>query len=163
MDLKGAQPEMTVHAVGQDRHDLSQDQIFVRAVRIATNAHRGQTGKDGRPYIEHCERVAMRVEPALRPIAYLHDVVEKSDGWSLDRLRLDGFPEAMIKAVDALTRREGEDEDTFISRAAANPLALPVKRADLEDNLQQVLANGGDQERYRHGLALLAKSGATAA
>lgn len=148
---------MTVHAAGHDKYDLSQDQIFVRAIRIATNAHRGQTGKDGRPYIEHCERVAMRVEPALRPIAYLHDVVEKSDGWTIDRLRLDGFPEAMIQAVDALTRREGEEEEAFLLRAAANPLALPVKRADLEDNLQQALSIGGDPDRYRHGLAVLAE------
>lgn len=150
---------MTVHVAGHDRHDLSQDQIFVRAVRIATNAHRGQTGKDGRPYIEHCERVAMRVEPALRPIAYLHDVVEKSEGWTIDRLRLDGFPEEIIEAVDALTRRPDEAEDEFVLRAAAYPLALPVKRADLEDNLQQALAGGSDPERYRHGLALLAGLG----
>ena len=40
---------MTVQLAEHDRHDLSQDQIFVRAVRIATNAHRGQLGKDGRP------------------------------------------------------------------------------------------------------------------
>jgi len=146
---------MTVHAAGHDKQDLSHDHIFVRAIRIATNAHRGQTGKDGRPYIEHCERVAMRVDPALRPIAYLHDVVEKSDGWTLDRLRLDGFPETMIEAVDALTRHDGEDEEAVVFRAAANPLALPVKRADLEDNLQQALASGGDVERYRQGLSLL--------
>jgi (p)ppGpp synthase/HD superfamily hydrolase len=146
---------MEVHAGGHDKDALSQDQIFVRAVRIATNAHRGQTGKDGRPYIEHCERVAMRVEPALRPIAYLHDVVEKSDGWTLDRLRLDGFPDTVIDAVDALTRRDGEEEDAFVLRAAANPFALPVKRADLEDNLQQALVAGADPARYRHGLTLL--------
>lgn len=149
---------MTVHTTAPDKHDLSQDHIFVRAVRIATNAHRGQTGKDGRPYIEHCERVAMRVEPALRPIAYLHDVVEKSEGWTLDRLRLDGFPEAMIEAVNALTRQDGEEEEAFVFRAAANPLALPVKRADLEDNLQQALSSGADTDRYRHGLALLEKA-----
>jgi (p)ppGpp synthase/HD superfamily hydrolase len=149
---------MTLHTAGHDKHDLSQDQMFMRAVRIATNAHRGQTGKDGRPYIEHCERVAMRVEPALRPIAYLHDVVEKSEGWTIDRLRLDGFPEAVIEAVDALTRRDGEDEESFVLRAASNPLASPVKRADLEDNLQQALANGGDPDRYRHGLEILANA-----
>lgn len=149
---------MTLHAEGNDGHDLSQDQIFMRAVRIATNAHRGQTGKDGRPYIEHCERVAMRVEPALRPIAYLHDVLEKSEGWSIERLRLDGFPEAMIEAIDALSRRKDEDEAAFILRIAANPLSVPVKRADLEDNLQQALASGLDPERYRQGLALLSRA-----
>ena len=109
---------MTAQANGHEGQDLSQDQMFVRAVRIATNAHKSQLGKDGRPYIEHCERVAMRVAPSLRPIAYLHDVVEKSEGWTLDRLRLDGFPEDMIAAIDALTRRDGEDEEAFVLRAA---------------------------------------------
>lgn len=149
---------MTAQANGHEGQDLSQDQMFVRAVRIATNAHKSQLGKDGRPYIEHCERVAMRVAPSLRPIAYLHDVVEKSEGWTLDRLRLDGFPEDMIAAIDALTRRDGEDEEAFVRRAAANPTALPIKRADLEDNLRQALAHGLDAERYRQGLALLPAS-----
>lgn len=146
---------MTLHVAGQDRLDLSQDQIFVRAVRIATNAHRGQTGKDGRPYIEHCERVAMRVEPDLRPIAYLHDVVERSENWSLDRLRLDGFPETMIDAVDALTRRPGEEDESLLQRGAANPQAAVVRRADLEDNLQATLSAGGDVEQWRRKLAVL--------
>lgn len=153
---------MTVHATGHDAHDLSQEQMFLRAVRIATNAHRGQLGKDGRPYIEHCERVAMAVPAALRPIAYLHDVVEKSDGWSIDRLRLDGFPETVITAVDALSRRAGEDDEAFILRASSHPLALPVKRADLEDNLRQAMTRGMDPEPYRQGLALLQQLAAAA-
>jgi (p)ppGpp synthase/HD superfamily hydrolase len=148
---------MTVHVAAQDRLDLSQDQIFVRAVRIATNAHRGQTGKDGRPYIEHCERVAMRVEPGLRPIAYLHDVVERAESWSLDRLRLDGFPEAVIEAVDALTRRAGEDDEHLLRRSADNARARIVRRADLEDNLQATLASGGDAEQWRRKLDMLAE------
>jgi (p)ppGpp synthase/HD superfamily hydrolase len=146
---------MTATAIGHTMNSLSQDQMFMRAVRIATNAHRGQTGKDGRPYIEHCERVAMRVEPALRPIAYLHDVIEKSEGWTLERLRLDAFPEEIIGAVDALTKRSGEEDDAFVRRAATNPLALQVKKADLEDNLQGALRNGEDADKYRRGLEIL--------
>lgn len=134
---------------------LSLDQMFMRAVRIATNAHRGQTGKDGRPYIEHCERVAMRVEPQLRPIAYLHDVIEKSEGWTLERLRLDAFPEGVIGAIDALTRRPEEEDEAFVRRAASNQLALPVKKADLEDNLAQALRNGESTGKYRRGLEIL--------
>lgn len=146
---------MTAMAPENTMNSLSQDQIFMRAVRIATNAHRGQTGKDGRPYIEHCERVAMRVEPALRPIAYLHDVIEKSDGWTFERLRLDAFPEDVIGAVDALTKRSGEEDEACVRRAAANPLALPVKKADLEDNLQSALRSGEGAEKYRRGLEIL--------
>jgi (p)ppGpp synthase/HD superfamily hydrolase len=157
LDCKEPRREMTVHVAGHDKLDLSQDQIFVRAIRIATNAHRGENGKDGRPYIEHCERVAMRVEPELRPIAYLHDVVEHAESWSLDRLRLDGFPEEMIEAVEALTRRAGETDESLLRRSAANPMASVVRRADLEDNLQATLASGGDAEQWRHKLGLLAE------
>lgn len=146
---------MTATAIGNTMNSLSHDQMFMRAVRIATNAHRGQTCKDGRPYIEHCERVAMRVEPALRPIAYLHDVIEKSEGWTLERLRLDAFPEEIIGAVDALTKRASEEDEALVRRAAANPLALPVKKADLEDNLQSALRNGEDADKYRRGLEIL--------
>lgn len=140
---------------GLSENGLSQDQIFVRAMRIATNAHRGQTGKDGRPFIEHCERVAMRVAPSLRPIAYLHDVIEKSEGWTLERLSLDAFPAEVIGAIDALTRRPAEDDDDFVRRAAANPLALPIKKAELEDNLQQALRSGEPTDKYRRGLEIL--------
>ena len=146
---------MMAMANGSSDGGLSQDQIFMRAMRIATNAHRGQEGRDGRPYIEHCERVAMRVEPSLRPIAYLHDVVEKSEGWTLERLRLDAFPEEVIGAVEALTRRPDEEDDAFVRRAASNPLALPVKKADLEDNLQQALRSGEPTDSYRRGLQIL--------
>jgi hypothetical protein len=41
-------------------------------------------------------------------------------------------------------------------RACSNPTALPVKRADLEDNLWQVEKIGGDVERVQRELALLA-------
>jgi (p)ppGpp synthase/HD superfamily hydrolase len=144
---------MTEAAEAPNGHQLSQDQIFVRAVRIATNAHRGQVGHDGRPYIEHCERVAMRVDPSLRPIAYLHDVVEKSEGWSIERLGRDGFPAAVLEAVDALTRRAGEEEEAYLRRVAGNPLAITVKRADLEDNLSRALARGEDAAVYRERLS----------
>ncbi|MGO8514004.1 metal-dependent phosphohydrolase, partial [Rhizobium ruizarguesonis] len=70
-----------------------------------------------------------------RTVAYLHDVVEKGSGWTLARLREEGFPPAIISAVNALTRRPAEPDDDFVRRAASNPLSLPVKRADLDDNL----------------------------
>ena len=50
---------------------------------------------------------------------------------------------------------EGEDEGEFVRRAAANDLARPVKRADLEDNRRQAIAAGGPTRKYDEGLALL--------
>ncbi|PDT02862.1 metal-dependent phosphohydrolase [Rhizobium chutanense] len=126
------------------------------AIQIALEAHEGQADKTGRPFFEHCQRVALLVSgDESRTVAYLHDVVEKGSGWTLDRLREEGFPSAIISAVDALTRRQDESDDDFVRRAASNPLALPVKQADLEDNLRQAEQTGQKTEKYQHGLNLL--------
>jgi hypothetical protein len=49
----------------------------------------------------------------------------------------------------------GETDDEFVRRAASNPLALPVKRADLEDNLWQAEQTGMNPEKYQRGLDIL--------
>lgn len=105
------------------------------AIRIAVDAHRGQRDRGGAPYILHPLRVMLRVHTdAERMAAVLHDVVEDS-AWTLDDLRARGFAEEVLAAVDALSRREGEDYGAFVERAAAHPVARRVKLADLEDNL----------------------------
>ncbi|MDC9813630.1 MULTISPECIES: metal-dependent phosphohydrolase [Rhizobium] len=126
------------------------------AIQIALEAHEGQADKTERPFFEHCQRVALLVSgEERRTVAYLHDVVEKGSRWTLDRLREEGFPPAIISAVDALTRRPDEPNDDFVRRAASNPLALPVKQADLEDNLRQAEQAGKKTEKYQHRLNLL--------
>jgi len=130
------------------------------AMQIAIEAHEGQVDKTGRPFFEHCQRVALLVSgDEARTVAYLHDVAEKGSGWTLDRLREEGFPPAIISAVDALTRRPEETDDEFVRRAASNPLALPVKQADLEDNLRQAEQAGKKTEKYQRGLDLLHEIG----
>jgi hypothetical protein len=140
----------------EDRSAVTTMQHLDHAIQIALEAHSGQTDKVGRPYFEHCQRVALLFSgDEARTIAYLHDVVEKGREWTLERLQDEGFPSSIISAVDALTRRSRESEDEFVSRAASNPLALPVKQADLEDNLWQADQAGGDAEKDRRGLELL--------
>jgi (p)ppGpp synthase/HD superfamily hydrolase len=105
------------------------------ALRIAIEAHRGQVDKAGQPYILHPLRIMLRFadEPA-RIVAVLHDVVEDSPT-SLDDLRAAGFADDIVRAVDHLTHRERESYEAFIDRAALDPIAKPVKLADLEDNM----------------------------
>ena len=129
---------------------------LAHAVEIAEQAHAGQTDKAGEPYVEHLERVAAGVDSLDEKIvAYLHDVLEKGDGWTRERLEQSGFSPRIVSAVVALTRESGEDEDHFVQRAAANDLARPVKRADLEDNRRQAVRSGKPTERYDSELALL--------
>lgn len=127
-----------------------------RALEVAESAHEGQTDKAGRPYIEHCRQVADAVGGLDEKIvAYLHDVPEKADGWTRERLAAAGFSPAILAAVEAMTRRVGEDDAALVRRAAVNPLARSVKRADLEDNLRQAHEAGLPTEKYEKGLRIL--------
>lgn len=105
-----------------------------RAIEIAAAAHGGQVDKGGEPYILHPLRVMFRMQTAEERItAVLHDVVEDSV-WTLDRLREEGFSCAVVDALEALTKRLGEDRLSAAHRAAANRLARIVKLADNAEN-----------------------------
>lgn len=106
-----------------------------KAIAIAAKAHQGQTDRVGAPYILHPIRVMMRMETEIEmTAAVLHDVVEDTD-WTLDELRQAGFPDAVVDAVDGLTRRDGEPYTAYVKRASADPIARKIKLADLEDNM----------------------------
>src|SRR5262245_53659472 len=132
-----------------------------RAIAIAAAAHAGQRDKAGAPYILHPLRVMLaQKEPAPRIAAVLHDVVEDTP-WTLDQLRAEGFSEEVLRAVDALTKRDGEDYISFVERAGRDPVARPVKIADIRDNMDTSrIATITDRdrtrlERYRQALARL--------
>ena len=106
-----------------------------KAILLAAQAHRGQKDKAGAPYILHPLRMTLKMNSEMEmTAAVLHDVVEDT-GWTLEALRREGFAEAVVEAVDCLTRRDGESYQEFIDRAKRNRLARSVKIADLEDNM----------------------------
>lgn len=142
-----------------NEHDHHGAVHLLRAVKLAFKVHSGQTDKVGNPYFSHCKRVADSVEgDDRRIVAYLHDIIEKGEGWTLDRLRREGFSEEVVDAVDALTHREREDEDAFVRRAIENPIARLVKAADLKDNLQQAQSVGADTGKYEKGLEIIERA-----
>lgn len=126
--------------------------LLEEAIRICVEAHRGQVDRAGAPYSLHPLRMMFSVQTESEKIvALLHDVVEDTD-WTLDALREAGFPDEVVSAVDALTRREEESYEEFVRRAAADPLARRVKVADLEDNMdvrRTGMASDEDVERFR--------------
>jgi (p)ppGpp synthase/HD superfamily hydrolase len=132
-----------------------------RAIALAAEAHAGQVDKAGAPYILHPLRVMLRLASVEERIAaVLHDVVEDC-GWTLERLRAEGFSDRVIAAIDALTRRPAETYEQFVLRAAANPIARRVKLADLWDNSDlSRIANPTPKdheriEKYRRAIAQL--------
>lgn len=108
-----------------------------RAIQIAVQAHANKTDKGGDSYILHPLRVMLQLPTEeLRIIGVLHDVVEDSDVTFQDLLA-EGFTPAVVEALESLTKRRDELYTDFIQRAAAHPLARPVKVADLLDNLDE--------------------------
>ncbi|MFB9948547.1 HD domain-containing protein [Rhizobium puerariae] len=135
---------------------MAKTDLLERAIAIATEAHRGQSSKTGGPFIEHVRRVAESVAGEdEKLVAWLHDVIEKGPGWTLERLREEGFSQTIAEAVDAMSKRDGEDYFDFVRRSIRNPLARPVKRADLTDNLAQMRQMGGDGSKFAEGLRIL--------
>lgn len=105
------------------------------AIKLAVDAHSGQVDKSGQPYILHPLRVMFAVTGVTEQIvAVLHDVIEDCD-YIVDDLRQMGYSEDIIAALDCLTRHDDETYMEFVERAAANPIALKVKVADIEDNM----------------------------
>lgn len=105
------------------------------AIRIAAEAHKGQTDKSGSRYILHPLRMMMKMKSETAMIvAVLHDVVEDTD-WTFDKFREAGFSEEVLAALDGVTNRTSESYDQFIERAQHDPIIREVKIADLEDNM----------------------------
>lgn len=109
--------------------------LLDKAATICVTKHFGQRDKAGAAYFQHPMRVAMRCNSDEEKIvALLHDTIEDTD--VTDRYLLDeGFPQHIIDAILAVTRRDGESYEDFVARAAQNPLGRVVKLHDLEDNL----------------------------
>jgi len=105
------------------------------AINIAAAAHAGHVDKGGKPYILHPMRVMMKMKGVDEmAAAVLHDVVEDTE-WDMDRLRNAGIPDRILHVIDLLTKKPGYNYNEYIAKIASDPIAVAVKLADLEDNM----------------------------
>ena len=114
---------------------MNYNKLYDKALRIAIHAHKGQVDKAGREYVMHPIRVAERCkDPRAKIVALLHDTIEDT-GVTEEYLRREGFPDEIISGVLSVTKRDKEEYDDFVRRAAENAIGKEVKIADLEDNM----------------------------
>lgn len=132
-----------------------------KALQICFAAHGDQWDKSGLPYVIHPLHLAEQMETEEEVCAaLLHDVVEDS-ACTLEDLRRAGFPEAVLEALQFLTRSPDTPYLDYVIRLRRNPIARRVKLADLTHNsdlarLDQVTAQ--DRRRvlkYRMAQAIL--------
>lgn len=87
-------------------------------------------------------------------------MIEDTD-WTPDALRAEGASDAILAALDTVTRRDDETYSKFIERAAQNEIGRAVKIADLHDNLdpsritEPTQADIVRMDRYRKALKYL--------
>ena len=105
-----------------------------KAYKIAKKAHLGQVDKAGEDYIKHPEKVASFVKTdEEKAVAYLHDVIEDTE-LTLEDLNKYDFSKEVLEAVDIITKKRGEDYQSYLNSVKKNKLARAVKLADLRHN-----------------------------
>ena len=131
-----------------------------QALELAELHHGAQTDKAGRPYMGHIRRVVDAVHtPQEKLAAALHDLLEDTDMTATDLLA-EGCPPEIVKVVEALTRGDDESYEDFVRRAAQDPIARAVKRADVTDNADEArlaLLPAGQAARLRSKYARATK------
>lgn len=105
------------------------------ALGLIAEKHAGQKDRGGAPYVLHPLAVMAKVQSIEEKIvAVLHDVVEDTDVTFNDLSGM-GFSVAIVRAVESVTKREGEDRFTAAHRSAANRIGCAVKLADVSENM----------------------------
>ncbi len=103
---------------------------------IAKIAHGKQKDRTGASYIYHPVRVASDVTfEKEKIVALLHDVVEDTRVTLEDIAYI--FDRQIVEAVDAITKRDGEEYKEYLNRIKNNEIATVVKLADIKDNLDR--------------------------
>jgi (p)ppGpp synthase/HD superfamily hydrolase len=122
-----------------------------KAFIIASKAFEGVTDKAGKPYFYHLQRVANKQNSdKAKCVALLHDILEDCPDWNVHRLEFEGFSKDVIEAVELLTYKPDVPYPEYIDRIKANKLAVCVKLADLEDNMNLTrLPKLGDKDIER--------------
>jgi hypothetical protein len=114
---------------------ICNDMNLVVAMRICTEAHRAQKDKAGNAYILHPLRVAAAGTDLDQVVlGLLHDVVEDNPLFTLSYIKENGFPDELIEALDAISKRAGESREDYLYRVAQNGLATIVKFNDFDNN-----------------------------
>jgi hypothetical protein len=115
------------------------DELVAR--EIACRHHAGQRDRAGEPLIEHVARVASSVPPGTRPVAWLHDLLERTAVRPAE-LEADGLGAVERAALELLTRAPDEPFESYMLRIVHAPgpageLARTIKAADLQDHIQR--------------------------
>lgn len=112
--------------------------LYQDALSDMFSFHKGQVDKCGEPYYLHPLRIAAHFQELNDAdgaiVGLCHDLPEDTC-CSLEYLD-NRYPEHIVDAIDAITRRKNETYKQYIRRCIKNPIARRVKKQDILDNLR---------------------------
>lgn len=147
----------------------------MHAEQLAKELHAGQMYGNKDYFEAHLKVVAWSVAGAeinlqkqldedfkwiVHAVAFLHDTIEDcgvSGEWLRERLSQTPYSQneydninAIVTAVEALTKRSGEEYDTYIQRVKQNKYAAFVKYFDSEANMYACIADGNSKRAEKY-------------
>lgn len=132
-----------------------------QAMKIAYEAHEGQTDKSGIPYIFHPIHLAEQMtDEDTCTVALLHDVVEDTH-FTIDDLREQGFPKQITDAILLLSHDKSVPYLDYVKGVRDNPIARTVKLTDLRHNSDMSRLDFVDEktceriDKYRKAIEIL--------
>lgn len=118
--------------------------MLLKAIQLAVMAHGMQLDKGDNLYILHPLHVMDQMNSIdEKVVAVLHDVIEDTQAIIFSSTCIAGiifegeyyhFPDYIISAIDAITKRKGEPNKEYWTRVAHNELAASVKFQDMAHN-----------------------------
>ena len=125
--------------------------LYQDALNDMFSFHERQVDKCGEPCYLHPLRIAAHFQELndadAAIVACLYNLVEDTScslGYREDR-----YPEGIVDAVDAITRREDETYRQYIKRLCHNDIARRVKVEDIKNNLRsERIFTGAPLDRY---------------
>lgn len=137
-------------------------EMIKKAIKIAYAAHDGQLDKGGYPYILHPLHVAEQMKDEESTIvAILHDCIEDSQDWSIERLKEEGFSSSILESLKVLTHERYVPYLEYIEKIKFDEIAHKVKIEDLKHNLDLSRIDVLDErskkklEKYKKALEML--------
>ena len=132
-----------------------------KAMRIAFEAHKDQTDKNGMPYIYHPIHLAEQMSDEVATcVALLHDVIEDTD-MTFEQMEAAGFTPEIIAALRVMTHDENVPYMDYVAEIKKNAIATKVKLADLKHNSDLTRLDDVDEnamirvEKYKQAMDLL--------
>jgi len=108
------------------------------AIAIASEGHKDQLDKGGKPYILHPLKVMYYLksdDTELNCIAVLHDYIEDVKGATYSQLIDYGMTPRIIAGIQALTKLPGQSHEEYMTAILSNQDAMKVKLCDLRHNM----------------------------